>query len=421
MVIATSTYLVTIAELWRLDILIWVAGIPLLILAAMLLWQQVHHHKQLQSNLALLSNIKHHSVEYEMVLKAMHLCIWRIYVQTKTITLESDYRDVEGTLLLPPNAPIQALYDIIKPAYREHVQQCLDELMTGKREEGHVQYEIVIPNTGISHWEDVYATIEKRDVDGRPLVIVGTLMRFDEQKNIEQALIDARNHAEESDRLKTAFLANMSHEVRTPLNAIVGFSDVLTMAQDEEERTQLITLIKQNNAHLLRLFDDMMNMSKLEASGQDAAKNSRFKLTALLQEVVDKYMDPCIEKGLTLEMDTTGGDLSPYTDHDRLREILNQYVNNAIKFTDNGGVVLGYQTNGERLRIWVRDTGKGIPVDRCDERLFERFVKIDEFVPGTGLGLSICRAIAASIGGQVGVESTLGKGSLFWIEIPFTS
>ena len=158
MAIAASTYLSAITELWRLDILIWVAGIPLLVLAVILLWQQFHRNKQLRSNLALLSNIKHHSVEFEMVLKAMHLCIWRIYVQTKTITLESDYRDVEGTLQLPPNAPLQALFDIIKPAYRERVQQCLDELMTGKREEGHEQYEIVIPNTGVSHWEDVYVS-----------------------------------------------------------------------------------------------------------------------------------------------------------------------------------------------------------------------------------------------------------------------
>ena len=144
-------------------------------------------------------------------------------------------------------------------------------------------------------------------------------------------------------------------------------------------------------------------------------------MTELLLEVIDKYSDLCVEKGLTIEMDTSGGDLSPYIDRDRLREVMNQYVNNAIKFTDKGGIVLGYHTSGERLRIWVRDTGKGIPADRCDERLFERFVKVDEFVPGTGLGLSICRAIAATIGGQVGVESTLGKGSLFWIEIPFTS
>ena len=421
MAIAASAYLAAISDIWRLDILVWVAGIPLLALALMLLWQQVRYNKKLQSNLALLKNIKHHSIEYELVLKAMHLCIWRIDVKTRTITLESDYRDVEGALQLPPNAPITMLFDVIKPAYRERTQHCLEELMTGKREEGHEQYEIVVPNTGVSHWEDVYATIEKRDVEGHPLVIVGTLMRIDEQKKIEQALIDARNHAEESDRLKTAFLANMSHEIRTPLNAIVGFSEVLTMAQNEEERSQLISLIRQNNAHLLRLFDDMMSMSKLEASGQDAAKSTRFKLTELLQEVIDKYSDLCVEKGLTIEMDTSGGDLSPYIDRDRLREVMNQYVNNAIKFTDKGGIVLGYHTSGERLRIWVRDTGKGIPADRCDERLFERFVKVDEFVPGTGLGLSICRAIAATIGGQVGVESTLGKGSLFWIEIPFTS
>ena len=110
--------------------------------------------------------------------------------------------------------------------------------------------------------------------------------------------------------------------------------------------------------------------------------------------------------------------VKPYSDRNRLREILNQYMDNAMKFTSKGVVTIGYQTNNNRLRICVRDTGKGIPANHCNEHIFERFVKFDEFVPGTGLGLSICRSLALSIGGKVGVESKLNVGSLFWVEIP---
>jgi signal transduction histidine kinase len=106
-----------------------------------------------------------------------------------------------------------------------------------------------------------------------------------------------------------------------------------------------------------------------------------------------------------------------YTDRVRLQEILSQYVNNALKFTDEGCVTVGYDIRGSQLRIWVRDTGRGIPAKYCNERLFERFVKVDDFVQGTGLGLSICRSLAESISGRVGVESKEGEGTLFWVEI----
>jgi signal transduction histidine kinase len=109
--------------------------------------------------------------------------------------------------------------------------------------------------------------------------------------------------------------------------------------------------------------------------------------------------------------------LQLYTDRGRLREILNQYLNNALKFTEKGSVTIGYELRGEHVRLWVRDTGKGIPAEHCNEHLFERFFKVDEFIAGTGLGLSICRSLAQTLGGTVGVQSKEGAGSLFWVEI----
>jgi signal transduction histidine kinase len=189
------------------------------------------------------------------------------------------------------------------------------------------------------------------------------------------------------------------------------------MTQSDEEREQLLGLIRDNNAQLLRLFDDMIHMSKLEAGGGTIRK-SHFELRPLLEEIVQQYAGKVDESRVTMQVEQTDANLQVYTDRDRLGEIINQYVNNAVKFTSEGAITLGFEQREKVLRIWVKDTGKGIPEDRCDDHLFERFVKIDEFVPGTGLGLSICRSMALSLGGKVGVQSALGKGATFWVEIP---
>ena len=414
---AYNVILFALKDLWRLDIMVWIAGIPLLVCAAIWLFLQLRRRRRLEEESSLLSRMQRHSVEYDLVMKVMKMAIWRIDVQSRTITFESDFRDVVGSFHFSPNTPVQAFYDLMLPQYRGRIHQALKDLMEGRVGEAHEQFETRLPHSDQVHWEDAYATIEKRDLNGHTQVIVGTLTMIDNQKNIERELIEARNHAEESDRMKSAFLANMSHEIRTPLNAIVGFADVLSMAQSDEERAELVNLIKQNNAHLLRLFDDMANMSKLEAGGV-AVKKEHFHLNQLLEDVADKFAEKSKETGVKIEVGTKAVDVTPFTDRNRLYEILNQFLDNAMKFTAQGVVTLGYQVNNGMLRIWVRDTGKGIPASHCNDHLFERFVKIDEFVPGTGLGLSICRSLALSIGGKVGVESKLNEGSLFWVEIP---
>jgi len=414
---AYNVIIFALHNLWRLDIMVWMAGLPLLVCAILWLFYQLRQNRQLTEELSMLSKMQRHSVEYDLVMKVMKLAIWRIDVQSRTITFESDFRDVVGSFHFSPNTPLEEFYDLMLPQYRSRIQQAIKDLMEGRIDEAHEQFEVRLPHSEQVHWEEAYATIEKRDKNGRTLVIVGTLMLIDHQKGIERALIEARNQAEESDRLKSAFLANMSHEIRTPLNAIVGFSDVLSMAQSDDERTELVNLIKQNNVRLLRLFDDMLNMSKLEAGGE-AVKKERFDLNQLLMEVADKFADKSKETGIKIEVEGLANTVQPFSDRHRLCEILNQYMDNAIKFTNEGVITLGYHVNNGLLRVWVRDTGKGIPASHCNDHLFERFVKIDEFVPGTGLGLSICRSLAISIGGKVGVESKQNVGSLFWVEIP---
>ena len=406
----------TPGDLLRVDILLWIIGIPVLIGAMTVLLLQVRQSRRLKDNLTQLGQIKRHSIEYDLVLKAMKLGTWRIDVPTRMMTTESDYRDMSNQLAFPSQISVDDPIPWVLPYYAPRAKQDFEQLMTGRVEEFHCQYQMRMPNSTESYWMETFATVEKRDLNGLPLTIVGTSMSIDKQKEIEQALIEARNKAEESDRLKSAFLANMSHEIRTPLNAIVGFSEVLTMEQDENERQQLVDLIRQNNARLLRLFDDMVNMSKLEAGGGDISK-SRFLVKDLVAEQVERYADEVRRKGLVLTIADVDSAVEVCTDRERLREIVNQYLNNALKFTERGSITVGYADEGAMLRVWVRDTGKGIPADRCDDRLFERFVKVDDFVEGTGLGLSICRSLAASLGGMVGVESKEGEGSLFWVKI----
>ena len=417
MVSLNILFLFDLGTVTRLDIMAWVVGVPVVIAAIVLLFVQQRQSRQLQEDLHQLSKIKRHTIEYELVLKTMKLSIWHMDVPTKAITYESDYRDAFDMAEIPPGTSFPALVDMIDPAYVDTMRKNMNDLVEGRVENYHMQYEVKIPHSDRTYWEESYATVDKRDLDGKPLTIVGTSQRIDKQKEFEQALIEARNHAEESDRLKSAFLANISHEVRTPLNAIVGFSEVLPMTQSDEEREQLLGLIRDNNAQLLRLFDDMIHMSKLEAGGGTIRK-SHFELRPLLEEIVQQYAGKVDESRVTMQVEQTDANLQVYTDRDRLGEIINQYVNNAVKFTSEGAITLGFEQREKVLRIWVKDTGKGIPEDRCDDHLFERFVKIDEFVPGTGLGLSICRSMALSLGGKVGVQSALGKGATFWVEIP---
>jgi signal transduction histidine kinase len=284
-------------------------------------------------------------------------------------------------------------------------------------EELHEVYRVHLPHTNKSYWSESYAAVASRNDEGKAKRIVGTSMRVDDRKAMEGALVEARNKAEESDRLKSAFIANMSHEIRTPLNAIIGFTSVLPDVQGDDERRELINLIQENNQKLLTIINDVMNISKIE-SGKEQLVMTTFELNALLQSLADMFL-PKLASGVELSTQFARNSIDVTTDLNRMTEVINHLLSNAVKFTMQGTITVGYdEPAGKRLRIWIRDTGKGIAPEHL-ERIFERFFKVDEYIPGAGLGLSICRTMAYSMGGDVGVESTLGEGSLFWFEFPF--
>ena len=404
----------------HLDILVWMVAIVLFIPGLFLLIFQYRSFTKLKSELKELSKVKKHNVEYEFVLKAMKLCTWRIDVPSRTITYESDFRDKVDSYTPAPGTSIEEMGKIYTDEYRHRVMSAMNDLIEGRTENYHEQFQVKIPHSNYSYWSEGFATVAERDENGKPLMIVGTTMRIDDRKRMESAIITARNQAEESNRLKSAFLANISHEIRTPLNAIVGFSDILPMVQSEAERKNLLALIKENNQKLLSLIDDMVSMSKVE-SGSSGIHKTSFDLNMILLEVANGYQLQMRNNKVSVQTCFPEESFSIETDRQKLIEIIKHYMNNAVKFTRRGSITLGYDSmKDDKIRVWVKDTGKGIPESELD-RIFERFVKLDEFVQGTGLGLSLCRSIAYSLNGSVGVESQVDVGSVFWVELPVKS
>lgn len=398
-------------------VLLWVVIVAALFSSMVLIFWQQRKGKELNYELSQLGKIRKNNVEFEFVLKSMRLSTWHIDVNTRQIVFDNDFRDKGDTYVPPEGGTTADLAMTLPEQDRLQLAKTIDDLFSGRKEEAHLQYQVLLPHSKKkAYWSESYAIVAERDADGKPVRIVGTSQRIDDRKTMEEALVDARNRAEESDRLKSAFLANMSHEIRTPLNAIIGFSSVLPDVQDAAERQQLLDLIHENTQKLLVIIDDVMNISKVE-SGQDELVMSNFDLNLVLHELADRYSKD-VKNGVEMLTMFAAEQLNITTDINRLSEVVKHLLSNATKFTDKGRIVLGYDapSNG-RIRIWVRDTGKGIAPE-FRERVFERFFKVDEFIPGAGLGLSICRTMAYSLGGTVEVTSTPGEGSTFWFEIP---
>ena len=258
------------------------------------------------------------------------------------------------------------------------------------------------------------------EVNGKPYRIVGICMSAKAHKDIEQALTDAKNKAEQSDKLKSAFIANMSHEIRTPLNAIVGFSNLLAGGEaepDSEEAREYAALISRNCDHLLTLVSDILDLSRIESESIEY----NFAEYALGQLLRDIYLRKTgsIPRGVDFNLQLPPDDIRITTDTIRLRQVVEHLVDNSVKFTSRGHIDLGYSfsSDGESVRIFVADTGCGIPADQT-EQIFERFYKVDNFTQGAGLGLSICRTIIEHLGGTVGVSSRLHAGARFTLKLP---
>ena len=235
-------------------------------------------------------------------------------------------------------------------------------------------------------------------------------------KKQEEALREATEHAQESDKLKMAFLANMSHEIRTPLNAIVGFSNLLTKTNDEEKKKKFVAIIEHNNQMLLNLISDVLDMAKVESNTLDF----NFRPTDINEQMrtIESSVRLRLKPGVMLNLTLGAHRCNIITDPDRLDQVFNNLLTNAMKFTSRGSITFGYEVRDDSIYFYVRDTGTGISQEDI-KKLFTRFTKLNNFIPGTGLGLSISRSIVERLGGRMGVESAgLNRGSTFWFTIP---
>ena len=276
----------------------------------------------------------------------------------------------------------------------------------------------VLREDGTYTWTHVNLLVKKYAPQDRIIEIISINYDITELKRTEEMLVKARDKAEASDRLKSAFLANMSHEIRTPLNAIVGFSSLLTSTESAAEKELYNSLIGHNNKLLLNLINDVIDLSKIE-SGYLELRPDWVNLTELLDESVAEYVHQ-VPSGVELLTNYPAHDSLVELDKLRIKQILSNFLSNALKNTATGHVEVFYEVDHQSVRIGVKDTGRGIPQNML-EKIFERFEKLDSFAQGAGLGLSICKLIVEKMNGRVLVDSQLGIGTTFVIELPCRS
>ena len=256
-------------------------------------------------------------------------------------------------------------------------------------------------------------------IDGQMAHVI-TSVDIDHQKTIEEELRIAKEKAENLDRLKSAFLANMSHEIRTPLNAIVGFASLLVESDDKEERQEYVNIMQENTELLLQLISDILDLSKIEAGTLDFTMD-HLDIKSFCEDIMRNY-DIKEDKPVPVLLTPDLPEYYIYTDKKRLMQVITNFINNALKFTETGQIILEYhlKEGANEIEFSVTDTGMGIAPEKVD-KVFDRFVKLNSFSKGTGLGLSICRSIVEYLGGTIGVKSELGTGSRFWFTHPYTA
>ncbi|MBR5463951.1 MAG: hypothetical protein IKU75_16085 [Butyricimonas sp.] len=352
---------------------------------------------------------------YELVLGATRLIPWTWDLLSKTINYDITY--VTHKLCKTKNSRMMTERDgdmLVHPDDRAGMREAYYDLYYDRATIVRKEHRSMFWEGSNEYvWFESFVTVGDRDGEGHPTLLVGGSLLIDERKKMEEELLKAKEAAEISNHLKSAFLANMSHEIRTPLNAIVGFSNVLAYTEDENERQEYIKIIENNNTLLLQLIGDILDLSKIEA-GVFEFVYSKVNLNVLLMEVIRAARLRLKDDSVVVEFVECLPECVICSDVNRLMQVMNNLITNAIKFTAKGSIRVGYRLReDESLYFYVSDTGCGIPADKLKE-VFGRFVKLNSFQQGTGLGLSICESIVTRLGGQIGVMSEVGQGSTFW-------
>lgn len=304
----------------------------------------------------------------------------------------------------------------IYPDDRGIFEAIYNNLLAGESCKIGLELRLDLLNTGEYKWVDLKGVAQEFDERGKVTKVLGFIADIQKRRDDEQALIEAKQRAEESDRLKSAFLANVSHEIRTPLNAIVGFSEVIAHTEGECEREEYLDIVKANSNLLLHLINDILDLSRIE-SGKMEFIDENIQMDELCEELRQMHQMR-IKNDVKVIFERSAVSLTIVSDSHRLRQLYSNLISNAIKYTEKGSITLGYKLKGNMMEGYVRDTGSGIPVEKLNN-VFGRFEKLDLLKQGFGLGLSICKSILDKMGGKIWVESELGVGSCFYFSIPY--
>ncbi|HAM82417.1 MAG TPA: hypothetical protein DFK15_02785 [Butyricimonas sp.] len=303
----------------------------------------------------------------------------------------------------------------IYPDDRGIFEAIYNRLLAGESCKIDLELRLDLLNTGEYKWVDLKGVAQEFDERGKVTKVLGFIADIQKRRDDEQALIEAKHRAEESDRLKSAFLANVSHEIRTPLNAIVGFSEVIAHTENECEREEYLDIVKANSNLLLHLINDILDLSRIE-SGKMEFIDENIQMDELCEELRQMHQMR-IKNDVKIIFERPAASLTIVSDSHRLRQLYSNLISNAIKYTEKGAITFGYKLKGDMMEGYVRDTGSGIPAEKLNN-VFGRFEKLDLLKQGFGLGLSICKSILDKMGGEIWVESELGVGSCFYFLIP---
>jgi signal transduction histidine kinase len=304
---------------------------------------------------------------------------------------------------------------------RKKVSDQFEALQNGVKDTLAAEFRVKHPDRGLI-WVNATILISKRDENHRPKQLIGLLEDISERIAVQQELIKAKEKAEESDRMKSSFLGNMSHKIRTPLNTIVGFANLLSEEElQAEEKENFINIIRKDTEQVLHLIDDMINLAKIDANQFDVNVkkchvNKLFDNLSRYYQVHDKSNTIKFE---VKSMLPDGKDVL-VTDEDKLNQVIDNLLNNAFKFTSSGIIELGYFINpvDNKMIMYVKDTGIGI-ADEHKSKIFNRFYQVNPMSEGTGLGLTISNSLVKLLNGKIWFDSTPGNGSTFYIEFPF--
>lgn len=357
--------------------------------------------------------LKERNYKMELTFKTVGMSYWDFDVRSKQFKAFNDpVNDYNPEKTISPEDYLKAAH----PDDVDCVRENLNHMIQGTDKDLSFKYRS--KTKWDKEWQILVVTgIQvERDKKGRVVRYTGIEFNNTKWEKMAQELKELKEKAELSDRLKSAFLANMSHEIRTPLNAIVGFSELMVSCDDPEEKEEYMGIIQSNNELLLRLINDILDLSKIE-SGILERKRERFNLSKVCNELYTMMQPKITNPEVELRLGNSGPDCWIFLDRNRLKQVWMNYLTNAVKCTHSGYIKMGYSIEKGGIRFYVEDSGVGIPLE-VQDRVFGRFQKLNEFAQGTGLGLAISRAIVEGAAGKVGFSSAPGVGSTFWAWIP---